>query len=363
MRFVSITHCLPGMKLAKSLYKENGTLLFREGSELTQSLIDRLRELGIVFLYIQDKITEDLLVNEILPIEIRNQALDTIRRTFIGLRNESKNRKGRLINKLDTRIFYDISRAMIKEVQSKSYVLSLLTNLQLQDEYIFTHSLNVALYVIILALNKGYGEKKITELCMGALLHDLGLMKIPVEVLHKNGELKAEEREQIQKHPLYGYELIKQEYDLSLLSAHCALQHHEKWDGSGYPYRLKGTEIHQYGRILAIADVFDSLTSYRHYRKAKLPHEAMNLISTLANSHFDPEVVDLFYKSIALYPIGITVKLNTGEMAVVVDNNSHSPSQPIVRVFMDPYGKRYDLFYEIDLSKNVAVHIADCDTV
>jgi HD-GYP domain-containing protein (c-di-GMP phosphodiesterase class II) len=362
MRLVSITNCQPGMKVARSIYKENGTLLFREGSELSQGYIDRLRELGITFLYIQDRIAGDIVVEDILPIEIRNQALDTIKRTFLGIRNEKQNPKRRMANQIDTRSFHAISKMIVKEVQSKNHVLSLLTHLQLQDEYIFTHSLNVAVYVILLAMKKGYDERKITELCMGALLHDIGLMRIPSEILHKTSELKAEEREQVKKHPSYGYELIIQEYGLSLLSAHCALQHHEKWDGSGYPLRLAGTEIHPYARMLAVVDVFDALTSYRHYRSAKLPHEGMKMIRALSNSYFDPEAVDLFRKSIALYPIGMTVKLNTGEIAVVVDHNAQLPCRPIVRVFMDPYGKKYSHFYEMDLSKHTSVQIIECDS-
>lgn len=147
---------------------------------------------------------------------------------------------------------------------------------------------------------------------MGSLLHDIGKMMIPPEILHKPGRLTDEEFDIIKNHAKYGFDILRKQGDVPLLSAHCALQHHEKWNGGGYPRGLAGEEIHPYARALAVGDVFDALTTHRVYRRAMLPHEAMEIIYADTNSHFEQSVVETFRRTVAIYPVGVTVKLNSG---------------------------------------------------
>ena len=164
-------------------------------------------------------------------------------------------------------------------------------------------------------------------------------------------------------HTEYGFEILRKDPSVSLLSAHCALQHHEKLDGTGYPRGLKGDEIHPYGKILAVADVFDALTSNRPYRKAMLPHEAMEILYGETYTHFDPKYVKTFQRSVATYPVGLTVKLNTGETGVVVHYEMGAPNRPTVRVLNDPTGDSVDKPYEIDLAKHPSIMITECDAI
>ncbi|MDF2650507.1 MAG: rpfG 5 [Paenibacillus sp.] len=176
-------------------------------------------------------------------------------------------------------------------------------------------------------------------------------------------QLSEEEFELVKKHSEFGFEILRNQSSVSLLSAHCAFQHHEKLDGSGYPRKLKGNEIHPYAKVMAVADVFDALTSTRSYRKAMLPHEAMEILFVGTHTHFEHNLIQTFQASIASYPIGVSVKLNTGETAVVASYLFHAPGRPIVRVFKDGYGKTLDKPYEIDLSKNLSVMIIECDAI
>jgi HD-GYP domain-containing protein (c-di-GMP phosphodiesterase class II) len=139
---------------------------------------------------------------------------------------------------------------------------------------------------------------------VGALLHDIGKLKIPEEILKKPSQLTVEEFEEIKKHTTYGYEILKNFENISMESAFIALGHHERFDGSGYPLQLRGENIYQFARIVAVADVYDALTSDRVYRKKLKPHESVEYITSLGTDHFDKEIVDNFIKHIAVYQLG-----------------------------------------------------------
>lgn len=167
----------------------------------------------------------------------------------------------------------------------------------------------------------------------------------------------------MKRHTEYGFEFLRKEPEVSSIIAHCAYQHHEKLDGTGYPRGLKGDEIHLFGRILAVADVFDALTSHRVYRNAMLPHDAIEIIWAGCHTQFDKRVIEAFHASVALYPIGVTVILNTNEAAVVVGNDHNYPQRPLVRVFKDAEGNKLNPYFERDLSKELSVMITECEAI
>jgi putative nucleotidyltransferase with HDIG domain len=359
MRLVSINNSKAGMILARPIYNGNGKLLVAEGMTLNERFISRFKDHGIGSLYIKDKVTDDIIIEDVIPLEVRVQAMETIKSTFSNI----KKNKGRVSDVIKVDGFKQMIHSILKGIQSSNRAIALLSDIHITDHYVYAHSLNVMIYTLGLAIEKGFNDEQLCEISLGCLLHDIGKMMIPKEILYKPGKLSDAEFEVIKNHPLFGFEILRKQEDIPLLAAHCALQHHEKWDGSGYPYGLKGENIHPYARLIAVADVFDALTSNRSYRNAMLPHEAMDIIYAETHSHFEQEAVEIFRKKIVMYPIGLTVQLSTGETGVVVDNNAHFTTRPIVRIFRSASGETLQAFTEIDLSKNLSIMIVGCEAI
>lgn len=363
MRLVSLANCVPGVEIAKSIFSETGSVLVGAGISLTQRMIDSLISRNIGMVYIKDKVTADLDMKEDIPIEMRVEASKALQDTFLDVAKFNKTGKAGSVPDLKVEKLQKVFKDMIAELKNSKDAMNLLTNIFAHDNYVFSHSVNVTLYTLAMAVKLDYDDKKLAEIAMGGILHDIGKTMIPVQILNKPGKLTNEEFDIIKKHSEYGFEILRKQHGLSLLAAHCAFQHHEKLDGTGYPRRLKGDEIHPYAKIMAVADVFDALTSHRVYRKAMLPHEAMEIIFAGSNTHFDPHLIQTFQKSVASYPVGVTVKLNTGETALVVEYMFHAPSRPIVRIIKDPHGVEMTKPLDLDLSKNLSIMITECDAI
>jgi putative nucleotidyltransferase with HDIG domain len=366
VRLVSIKNCMNGMTIARPVFDEQGRLLLGSGVSLTKRILERLESQGITHLYIDDELTKDLVLEDNISIEVRTEATKSIQTVFEAIREGKHKSKattyGKMVNE-----FKRVFENLLSELKRNQQLMNLLSYIHVKDNYVFTHSLNVTLYSLAIAMQLKFDDKKLHELGLGALLHDIGKMMIPEEILHKPGKLTDEEYAIMKKHTEYGFELLRKEPELSVLVAHCAYQHHEKLDGSGYPRGLKDKDIHPYAKIIAVADVFDALTTHqRAYRKGMLPHEAMEILyAGSSNTQFDQKVVEAFRSSIALYPIGVTVTLNTGEKAVVVGYNTDTPQRPKIRIFTNTQGEMLKEWIEIDLSvpKYLSTMIIECDAI
>lgn len=181
----------------------------------------------------------------------------------------------------------ELIRNLHSHLKNDTDLLNLLTDVCSYDQYIFTHSLNVTLYSLAIGMHLKLSTKNLETLGLGAILHDVGKMKVPAEILMKPGKLTEEEFEEIKKHSEEGFRILRNVQTIPLLVAHCAFQHHERLNGSGYPRGIKGNEIHEFGKIIAVADVFDAVTSNRVYRQAMLPHEGLEILYAGAGSLFE----------------------------------------------------------------------------
>lgn len=361
MRLKSIQKCRPGETLARSIYTENGTVLVGAGVELTQRMIVRLKSKNITSLYVQDKRTDDIIVETVISEQTRREAMSIIHDTFRTMNEGPQKWQQLFSDRAFGRHLREVMTAVAGELSSSRSAMNLLADACAFDNYIFTHSFNVALYSTALAMKTGFSDKEVLEISIGGLLHDIGKVQIPDSILKKEGRLTAEEFEWMKMHAEYGFEMLRRQDDIPLLAAHCAFQHHERWDGSGYPRQLKKEEIHPFGRLMAVADVFDALTSHRVYRSAMLPHEAMEILYSGSDRLFEQKYVEALRDTIALYPLGLSVTLNTGAAGVVIDSNKGIPSRPIIRVLVDEDGQELDQPYECDLSKWLHLMIVASD--
>lgn len=350
MRRILLENVVTGMKLAKPLYSAEGTILLHAGIELNERFVNRIKELDVSYLYIEDDLTQDIDIPDVISEKTRVEAVVSAKNII----DQIKVGKG-----VDAGQAKKVANTLVDELAKNQNVLLNFTDLRTCNDYLFNHSVSVAVLSIMAGIKLGYDELRLRDLGVGALLHDVGQTQVSKEILNKKSRLTPEESKEVRKHPVLGFEILRKNPDISLISAHCAFQHHERFDGTGYPRGLKGKEINQSAHIVAIADVFDALTSDSPYRKALSVHEALTIIGRYGNSFFDNELIQIFTDNIAMYPIGTVVRLNNNQIGVVVDISRESMNRPVIRIIIDENRKALTSLIEIDLSKNTQLYIAD----
>lgn len=360
MRYVLTNTVKPGTVLARSIYNDTGQILLSEGVALEEILLQRLVNKGVQYIYVKDANTEDICYKEVIPRELKTKAITSIESTFQQIEFNPSNTNNAIVIEKASRKLAELVRELHAQIKSNDDLISLLSDVYTYDNYIYTHSLNVTLYSLAIGMELGLTSKELEILGLGAVLHDVGKMKIPTEILLKPGKLTEEEFDYIKKHPQDGFDLLRNVQTISLLVAHCAYQHHERINGSGYPRKIKGNEIHYFAKILAVADVFDAVTSDRIYRGAMLPHNGLEILFAGAGTLYEKSIVEAFRRAIVIYPVGLTVELSDGRKGVVSKQNKHLSDRPIVRILEDK-GKEVSP-YELDLMGKLSVVIIGCDT-
>jgi HD-GYP domain-containing protein (c-di-GMP phosphodiesterase class II) len=356
MRKIHISKAKSGDILAVDIFGVNGTILLSKGVELTNQYIHSLQRKGIQYIYINDKQTYDIAPRPLISPTVRQQVVKKVYDTMTALVEQKK--LASRVSSLDLGMEYQkVFKEILDYLLSKENLLINLSDLVISNGYFFHHSVNVATIAGVIGIAKGYSPQQLLDLGVGALLFDIGMTQLPEGLWRKKGALTPEEKEILRRHTFFGFELLRRQRNISLFSAHCALQHHERYDGNGYPRQLAGEEIHEYSRIVAIADVFDALTSARYHRKQFSPHEAAEYLSAAGGILFDYELIKLFLSYIAIYPVATTVVLNTGYVGVVSKVFPDFPLRPIVRIIKNPYGEELKSPYEIDLRKEINVTI------
>ena len=259
----------------------------------------------------------------------------------------------RLGRDIDLPAVHDNIDGMIDSLFRNQDALSSLARLKSADDYTFAHSVNVCILSLTLGRHMGLGRDALHDLGTGAMLHDVGKMLVPQDILKKPGRLTDPEFGEMKRHSLLGGELLLKTREIKEESRIVALQHHEKYDGSGYHKRLKGKDIHLYARIASVADVYDAMTSNRVYQKGMVPEEAMKKMYLMRDSHFEPELVERLIKCLGIYPIGTVIELNTGEISVVKMTNHTHPLQPVVTMLFDKDKRPFHEPFDVDLKDEI----------
>ncbi|WP_427339787.1 HD-GYP domain-containing protein [Caloranaerobacter sp. DY30410] len=336
MKLIAIEDLTQGMKVAKPVYKSNGSVLLSEGIVLKDSYIQKLKELDIKRIYVYD----DEYTQDIIKKDTRDKAKKLIKNVMNELNVSSEVHIDEILI---------IVNQIIEEILSKDELLIRLEEIRTVDEYTFGHSINVSVLSIITGACLGYTKEKLKELGVGAMLHDIGKVRVPDSILNKPGKLTKQEFLEIKKHTIYGYDILKTIKDISETSRLIALYHHERIDGHGYPLSIKGDEIHEFAKIVSIADVYDALTSDRVYKKRIKNYQAVEYLLTMRGHQFDYDITKIFVNNIALYSIGEGVLLNTGEKGVVIKVNKDFPTRPVIKILYDSKGDRLIKPVDVDL--------------
>ena len=357
MRMVPTNCAKLGTSLAQDIYNERGSILLKKGVELTETLISKIEENGVYTIYIDDGYSNKV-IEEIIRPELKMKAVESIKSTFASIQKMNKqamNKEnihfkeklqllsmGKYLGSLK-----NISERIIHELSNNHTLMVNLVDIKNIDNYTYEHSLNVAILSTILGLELKLTKNELYKLFMGALLHDIGKAFIPSEVVMKKGTLNEEETEMMMAHAQLGYDYLKESYGLDATSKIIALQHHEKIDGTGYPQHAEGKQIHKFAKIVAIADVYDEMTSDTSYSRAIPPNEAIEFIMASAGTHFDFELTAIFSRKIIPYPEGTIVNLSDKRIGIISAVVPDFPLRPKVKIFEK--GAPVDQFKEVDL--------------
>ena len=350
MRRVNIDSIQIGVKLARTIFNSDGGVLLTKGIDLKESYIEKLKKYGVSEIYLDDELSADLIIEDIMRDQTRNEAVVLVKKMMNSYHFSTS---------LDIEGVKEMVNKIIDELLGNRDILYNLSEIKSVDDYTFEHSVNVCILSIITGIGLGFDLQRLRDLGTGAMLHDIGKLSIPQEILKKPSQLTVDEFEEIKKHTIFGYEMLKKTEKVNLVSAYIAFGHHERYDGSGYPLQLKNDNIQIYARIVAVADVYDALTSDRVYRKKLKPNEVYEYITSLGVNHFDPKVIESFVKYVTLYPVGTGVQLNTRERGLVIKDNRSMPTRPVVRIVYDDRMKRQSISKEIDLSQQTNIFIVD----
>ncbi|NLG36563.1 MAG: HD-GYP domain-containing protein [Clostridiales bacterium] len=327
MRVVPINELRPDMRLGKDVCSAYGELYLRKDTLLTDEYIRRLHTLGFNGIVIDDPLSEGIELEDLVDSTLRDRAVCKVRELY---------RRGAScpMRKSDWRSLESLLHDILSELLETERLANNIIDLKAFDDYTFCHSVNVAFLSAATGISLGLTRAKLHELLMGAILHDIGKIYVPHSILSKPSALTREEFEIMKTHSRHGYEYLSGMDDMVSQDA-CigVLHHHERFDGRGYPSGLAGGQIAAFGRIIAVCDVYDAITSNRPYRTAWSPSEAIEYIMGNLSIQFEPDVARAFLKRIAPYPAGTLVRLSDGRAAIVVRNNPDLVFRPLVRIY------------------------------
>lgn len=346
----------PGKTLAKNIYTAEDEVLLKEGVKLTKKYIEKLKKLGINYVYVQNPRLEGEVKDvEIISEKVKREAVVIAKECLKNVNKGSEGKKSDIIKsekivKLIENIIEDIS-------DNEDIIISLRDIRKLEDE-LFFHLVDVTILSLVMGESLDYDKEKLKLLGLGSFLHDIGKAMVPSKVLNKPGKLTEEEFAEVKKHTTYGYMILTSQDNIHELSAQVAYQHHERCDGSGYPLGISRESIHEFGRIVAIADVYNAMRSDRVYRPAcKVKDVIEYLYTMMTKDRMDNVIMRKFLEQLTPYPVGTKVKLSNGYEGVVIKARKHANSRPIVRVLEE--NEELDEPMDIDLNERIDLVIEE----
>lgn len=347
MEKVAINQLQSGMLIAETILDDNGKALIIERTTLSDNLIKRLEDMGKEFIYVYHEQTIEADPGEVLETRVLIHARNLLSEYLpIDLYKKSNERAFQR---------FDLVNNMLKRIVNNPKVTSFFLDLRAIDEYTMEHSIHVCVISLLVGTGLNMNDELLENLGTGALLHDVGRIQLDKEFRGKVGSLKDKEEQKYLEHTKYGYQLLR-DHGLSPEVAKIALYHHEKWDGSG-PNKLAGDKIDLLSRIVAVCNVYDdfvgSIASQRY-----LPHEAIEYLYGTGDYYYDARVVKVFTSSVSIYPLGSVVKLNTGEIGIVVNVDKNIAPRPIVKLCYDRNNEKIKYPRQIDLSIETTLFIS-----
>ena len=378
MRKIRVDELKPGMVFDKAVYIDMNNILVAPMVPLKKEDIDRLVKWGI-----EEVETAGVMIKqEEEPSSKRESLKDKVSKLTEMMESGSEDEEGVLFpgsiddlfdelvsmiedvfEKIRNGVGYDkemiidvIDRLIEKVKEDKNKALTVAAAEQ-EGKYIYALAASVSILAVVTGISLEYGKHRLIPLGVGALLHDIGMVRIPSYIIEKKGTLSDDEYNRIKTHPIYGYRIITKELELTNEIATIALQHHEAYDGTGYPRKSKGEGISEFAKIVSICDVYAAMTRKRSYRDEHLSYNDMKNVLSVSNRMFDPNIVKAFLSNMALHPIGSIVQLKNNVIGMVVSANPELPLRPRIEVLVDEFGDRIKGEKFLDLQELADLYI------
>ncbi|WP_082672913.1 HD-GYP domain-containing protein [Paenibacillus senegalimassiliensis] len=373
MKEVHVRMLEPGDVLAEPILNQQGMTMLGAGTALTENHITRLKKLRIQTAIIttvdspgvqlpgeagsQNAANANGLRLSFLNPNDKQEMRKRIRNSLVGLA-DSEFGFGRPSTPELEQQFHRVFRSVLHEITNRQEVIDGLILLHQSDPYLLDHSFHVTAYSAILGIANQYSSTQMTDLCIGALLYDIGMTELPTHTLNRTGTLTEPDREAMLRHPEIGYRMIREMKGVSPRSALCALQHHERYNGTGYPSRLKHGEIDEFAEIVAIADTYHALISRRNYRLAYTPGEAIEYLLAVGDRYFSLDMIQTYLRHISIYPLASKVKLSNGQLGIVSSLDPSVVHRPVVRIIQEADGTAVEKPYEVNLMRTTNLVIS-----
>ncbi|MGL4355839.1 MAG: HD-GYP domain-containing protein [Aeromonas popoffii] len=245
-----------------------------------------------------------------------------------------------------------VAEEMVDTMFTHGDAMLCLARIRAKDAYLMEHSMNVAILLANFGRYLGLERSVLKELTLGGLLHDVGKIMTPDEVLNKPGKLTDEEFTIMRQHVVHSYEILSQTPGITATMLEVAANHHERLDGTGYPSHLKGDQLSLHTRMSGIVDVYDAVTADRVYKQGLQPTQAFRILLKGADHHFDRGLVTKFIKCMGVYPVGTLVQLSNQRLAIVMQRNEQQPLKPVVKVIYHATQRHYLDVQWLDLAKS-----------
>jgi len=338
MRNIKVADLSPGMIFTQPVYIDGENLLVPENVELKKKDIDRLIRWEISEVQTEGDIAgkeavrkEHYFSQEGQVFEY-NKAVELTDKIFVGLVEGNLPEKVE-VNEIVENVFQIL-------IESPDQLIGPMFQVKNTSHNLSQSAVNCMILAVLVGKNLKMPNYQLINLATAALLHDVGMVKIPKSILEKKGELTEKEKKIVYTHPIYSYQIITREIGYPEDIGRTVLYHHERWDGKGYPKQLKGKEIPMTSRILSVVDAYEAMVRERPYRNSMIGYTAMRQILNDNSRRFNAEILKVFVKSMGIYPVGSIVILNDGSVAKVVRNNLQVPLRPVIKVLVSPAGRK-----------------------
>ncbi len=343
MRRISARYAKPGEVLGRPVYDSQGYEVIEAGTRLNEKLLKTLSIYGVAELIIEDWRVVDVPVQTLISPELEGRAAQALRELMMETQGSGQVDDS-LLEMVEEPII-QMTRELFPEIIGEPNA----AGCHVIKEYPFLQPAKVAGLSLLLGRRMGYGMIDLVGVGLAALLKDVGYTLLPPGMI-AIAEPTEQQMGEIRKHPMHSAEIVGGYGRFGSEVGEAIFHHHERWDGSGYPEGLKGNEIPIPARILGLADAYFELVSTKSDQQALMPHEAIEYVMAYSGELFDPDLVELFVRQVPLYPTGVTVKLNTGELGIVSDSKLGFIGRPMVRICFNENGRQLKEPYDMSLT-------------
>ncbi|HHT96393.1 MAG TPA: HD domain-containing protein [Clostridiales bacterium] len=350
MRIISLNDIKGSEVLAKDIRNSSGNILIHAGTIIKKEYVPRLKKLKTEFVFIEDELSKGIELSNSLEIKLKEELQDTLQDVLEKYINQSSNEVDRIV---------EIANEVIENILKDINIVYSLNSIREKSENTYSHSLNVCILSVILAINMDLDGSLVNDIAIGSLIHDVGYSYVNFDYLEGTlDEFNIAEKNEVMRHVIYGYEIVERLNSISTISKGIVLKHHERLDGSGYPFRLTAEKIEIESKIVAVCDEFDSMVYANLTNKMKVK-DALDYMVSQADVKFDIDVINALILSVAAYPTGALVLTNRGETGIVLRQNRKCPTRPVIRILRSEGVSVSEKWIEKDLTDDLTLFIEE----